>query len=167
MIHFRSHFSQFLPNSFRVLIHSQQTWMHFFTGHWLWECFGFKGKNGIMVVWVLKLNFDSKSSEMRSGKPLGGLVETIRSLWSCSWDREHFLTVPVQTLTDIRKVDLPSLRVSWSLFHIFEWCILFPLDHRPDEWFVVTFYFGECRVDEPLVMNLSESIISPWVQSWG
>ena len=128
MIHFRSHFSQFLPNSFRVLIHSQQTRMHFFTGHWLWECFGFKGKNGIMLVWVLNLNFDSKSSEMRSGKPLGGLVETIRSLWSCSWDRERIFTVSDQTYTNIWQEDLSFLLVRWSIPHRPEWYISIPLD---------------------------------------
>ena len=125
MIHFRSHFFQFLPDSFRVLIHSQQTWMHFFTGHCLWGCFLICRKNGIMFVWVLILNFDSKSSEMSSGKPLGGLVETIRSLWSCSWDRERIFTVPDQTHTNIWQEDLSFLRVRWSHLHIPEWFFSF------------------------------------------
>ena len=102
--------------------------MHFFTGHCLWECFWFKGKNGMMVVWVLILNFDSKSSEMSSGKPLGGLVETIRSLWSCSWDRERIFTVPDQTHTNIWQEDLSFLLVRWSIPHRPEWYISIPLD---------------------------------------
>ena len=119
--------------------------MHFFTRHWLWGCFWFIGKNGIMVVWVLNLNFDSKSSEMRSEKSLEFLSPTIPSLSDPSWDRERVSTFLVQTRIGIRLEDLPSLHVRWSHPHIPEWCISFPLDHSRlwESWWI--FDVGEWR----------------------
>ena len=62
-------------------------------------------------------------------------------------------TSPVQTRIGIRWVNLPSLRVRWSHFHIPEWYISFSLDHSgvSGSWWI--FDVGEWRRGSSLSIN--------------